>query len=301
MDKIPTNEVHLYDFEEDSWTSTYSLTGSGSNKLKKFRIARANHACAKYEEEGRVKVIIAGGVTMEAGRFKTTNTSEILDFDSFTWVFGHHLRGPLTGGKFIDVEGRPTLVGRFALSLSDIWCECCMSRYGDHRQRSMMRYDPKKFWTELPIKLAYGRSDFQAVADLPATLSAEMMTFSRMTKINPGPPGCEVNRGEWRRSLNSYLNGKKMTLVTPPQKNPWIQLNLKRPLAILAVTICFAKISSNITLDMIQVVFESGILETGKSQNVEVKFQLKINNYNYCIHYNAFNILNGHIVQGFCW
>ena len=103
------------------------------------------------------------------------------------------------------------------------------------------------------------------------------------------------------RSLNSYLNGKKMTLVTPPQRNPWIQLNLKRPLAILAVTLCFAKISSNITLDMIQVVFESGILETGKSQNVEVKFQLKINNYNYCIHYNAFNILNGHIVQGFCW
>ena len=112
VDKIPTNDVHLYDFEEDTWLSTYSLTGPPSNQLKKFRIARANHACARYEEAGRVKVIIAGGVTMESGKFKATNTTEILDFSSLTWVLGHHLRGPLTGGKFIDVQGRPTLVGR---------------------------------------------------------------------------------------------------------------------------------------------------------------------------------------------
>ena len=112
MDKIPTNDVHLYDFEEDAWLSTYSLTGPPSNQLKKFRIARANHACARYEEAGRVKVIIAGGITMEGGKFKATNTTEILDFSSLTWVLGHHLRGPLTGAKFIDVHGRPTLVGR---------------------------------------------------------------------------------------------------------------------------------------------------------------------------------------------
>ena len=111
VDKIPTNDVHLYDFKEDVWASTHSQSSS-SNRLKKFRIARANHACASYEEEGRLKVIIAGGIIMEGGRFKATNTTEILDFASLTWIMGHHLRAPLTGGKFIDVQGRPTLVGR---------------------------------------------------------------------------------------------------------------------------------------------------------------------------------------------
>ena len=113
-----------------------------------------------------------------------------------------------------------------------------MFRYGDHRQRSMMRYDPKKFWTELLIKPIFGRSDFQTVSDLPSSLSAEIMVFSRMSRINPGHSGCEVNNGKWKKSLNSLLNGKKITLVTPQQKNPWIQLNMKRPLRILAVTIC---------------------------------------------------------------
>ena len=102
----------------------------------------------------------------------------------------------------------------------------------------MMRYDPKKFWTELLIKPIFGRSDFQTVSDLPTSLSAEIMVFSRMSRINPGHSGCEVNNGKWKKSLNSLLNGKKITLVTPQQKNPWIQLNMKRPLRILAVTIC---------------------------------------------------------------
>ena len=102
-----------------------------------------------------------------------------------------------------------------------------------------MRYEPKKFWTELLIKPSYGRSDFQIVPDLPPTLSAEIMVFSRMSRINPGLAGCELNKRNWRKSLNSYLNGKKITFVTPQQKNPWIQLNLKRPMEILAVTICF--------------------------------------------------------------
>ena len=101
----------------------------------------------------------------------------------------------------------------------------------------MMRYEPKKFWTELLIKPTHGRSDFQTMADLPSSLSAEIMVFSRMSRINPGPAGCEVTKGKWKKTLNSYINGKKITLVTPQQKNPWIQLNLKRPLEILAVTI----------------------------------------------------------------
>ena len=115
VDKIPTNDVHLYDFEEDIWTSTFSQresTLSPSKQLNKFRIARVNHACTRYEEDGRVKVIIAGGITMDDGKFKATNTTEILDFGSLTWILGHHLRGPLTGGKFINVQGRPALVGR---------------------------------------------------------------------------------------------------------------------------------------------------------------------------------------------
>ena len=101
----------------------------------------------------------------------------------------------------------------------------------------MMRYEPKKFWTELLKKPTYGRSDFQTVADLPSSLPAEIMVFSRMSRINPGHAGCKVGKGKWKKSLNSYLNGKKITLVTPQQKNPWIQLNLKRPLEILAVII----------------------------------------------------------------
>ena len=59
-----------------------------------------------------------------------------------------------------------------------------------------------------------------------------------MSRINPGHAGCEVSKGKWKKALNSYLDGKKITLATPHQKNPWIQLNLKRPLEILAVTIC---------------------------------------------------------------
>ena len=126
-----------------------------------------------------------------------------------------------------------------------------MFRYGDHRQRSIMRYEPKKFWTELLIKPSYGRSDFQTVSDFPSSLSAEIMVFSRMSRINPGPAGCEGSNGMWKKSLNSFLNGKKITLVTPQQKRPWIQLKMKRPMRILAVTICLCQFKC-LTFDMIR-------------------------------------------------
>ena len=77
------------------------------------RIARVNHACAKYEEDGRIKVMISGGVVLDSsGQFKTTRTTEILDFETFTWRRGKDLPRTLTGAKFIEVNSRPTIIGR---------------------------------------------------------------------------------------------------------------------------------------------------------------------------------------------
>ena len=108
---FPTNHVHIYDFDDQSWLST-SLLGQEAN-LTKNQIPRVNHACATYVEGSQVKVIIAGGVVLQgSGQFRATRTTEILDLETFTWTRGKDLPRAVTGGKFIDVNQRPTIIGR---------------------------------------------------------------------------------------------------------------------------------------------------------------------------------------------
>ena len=108
---VPTNHVHIYDFDHQSWLST-SLLDQEAN-LTRNQIPRVNHACAKYVEDGQTKVIIAGGVVLQAsGQFRATRTTEILDLETFTWTRGKDLPRAVTGGKFIEVQERPTIIGR---------------------------------------------------------------------------------------------------------------------------------------------------------------------------------------------
>ena len=108
---VPTNHVHIYDFDDQTWLST-SFLGQESN-LTRNQIPRVNHACARYLEGGQTKVIIAGGVVLQgSGQFRASRTTEILDLDTFTWTRGKDLPRAVTGGKFIEVNERPTIIGR---------------------------------------------------------------------------------------------------------------------------------------------------------------------------------------------
>ena len=107
----PTNHLHIYDFDDQSWLST-ALPGQEAN-LTRNQIPRVNHACAKYQEGGRTKVIITGGVVLQSsGQFRATRTTEILDLETFTWTRGKDLPRAVTGAKFIEVNKRPTIIGR---------------------------------------------------------------------------------------------------------------------------------------------------------------------------------------------
>ena len=96
-----------------------------------------------------------------------------------------------------------------------------------------MRYETKKYWTELLVKPSYGRSDFQVVPNIPETFSARPRFFSKLTKINPGK--CSIIK--WKNSLQSYFNGKKIVVATPKQIDPWLQINLGQELLINAVNV----------------------------------------------------------------
>ena len=107
---VPSSHLHLYDFDSNSWTST---AGGEDNNMTRNQIPRVNHACAKYQEDGKIKIIIAGGVILDSeGQYRATQTTEVLDFESLTWSRGTDLPRVLTGAKFIEVSGRPTIVGR---------------------------------------------------------------------------------------------------------------------------------------------------------------------------------------------
>ena len=103
-------------------------------------------------------------------------------------------------------------------------------RYGDHRQRSVMRYEPKKFWTEMLVKPEAGRSDFQIVSDLPQSVLIMARTSSRFTLVKDGDGAVE-----WKSRVNSIIHGRKVLLVTPEAVDPWMQLNLGQENPILSV------------------------------------------------------------------
>ena len=83
------------------------------------------------------------------------------------------------------------------------------------------------------VKPSYGRSDFQIIQNIPDTFSAKPRYFSKYTKINPGD--CSVIN--WKNTLKSYFNGKKIILATPKQIDPWIQINMGKELLINEVDI----------------------------------------------------------------
>ena len=115
VDSVITNHVHLYDFSTQAWHSTFNSSSADislQQPLVKFRVARTNHACVQYQEDGRTKVMIAGGVIKENGVRKTTNSTEILDLQTMTWTFGHYLPQTVTGSKLVNLRGRPLLLGR---------------------------------------------------------------------------------------------------------------------------------------------------------------------------------------------
>ena len=96
-----------------------------------------------------------------------------------------------------------------------------------------MRYEIKKYWTELLVKPSHGRSDFQVVPNIPERFSARSRFYSKLTKLNPGK--CSVIK--WKNSLKSYFNGKKIIIVTPKQIDPWLQINIGQELLINQVRV----------------------------------------------------------------
>ena len=109
-----------------------------------------NHACIRFYEGGKTKVMVVGGVTeSEAEEFRwkalityniqqdlvnvrhhfltyfsVSRTVEILDMSTLTWRRGLELPEFVTGTSLILVNGRPALVGR----------------YGVENQRKILRY-----------------------------------------------------------------------------------------------------------------------------------------------------------------
>ena len=111
-------------------------------------------------------------------------------------------------------------------------------RYGWSRQSTMLRYNRRKFWTELPVKLLYGRSDFQIIPDLPSQLVAKPNMFSKLSQISQNDYAvaeAETDQENWRNSLGSLYRGERLGLATNILRNPWLQLDLDFELFIVLV------------------------------------------------------------------
>ena len=213
----PSNHIHLYDFEKKMWSSTYENAETRSKSLTPMSLPRMNHACIKFKENGRTKIMIAGGVTkLSENAYELTNTAEIYDFNDSSWKFAADIPKSITGSRFIKVYGRPTLVGR----------------YGSERQCALSRYTLKDIWTQLPINLLHGRSDFQLLEDMPKTVTIFPNMNSKFTKTNPGYCGTH----KWRNVFGSIESGKKAIFRTNMQIHPWIQLDLGTELMVVLVS-----------------------------------------------------------------
>ena len=213
----PTNHLHLYDFDKNVWHSTYDDDGTGKKHLTPMTLPRMNHACLKFVENGKIKIMLAGGVTKTSeNAYELTNTAEVYDFDDSSWIFAADIPKFVTGSKLIEVSGRPTLVGR----------------YGSERQCVMSLYTEKDVWTQLPINLIHGRSDFQLLSSLPRTVTVFPHMNSKFTKYNPGV--CGTNN--WRNVFGSIERGRKAIFRTNMQIHPWIQLDLGSELMVVIVS-----------------------------------------------------------------
>jgi len=111
------------------------------------------------------------------------------------------------------------------------------NRYGDTRQHAVLRYEPKKYWTELLVKPKNGRSDFQIVSDLPSTFAAKLKIFSRLTKMYQKEENLVFDNSvmEWKKYLNTYVEGMKTVVITPEARNPWLQVYIGQEVPVLEV------------------------------------------------------------------
>ena len=111
-----------------------------------------NHACLTYVENGRRKIMVAGGVVKtESGQNDVTNTVEVLDWSTKLWKFDRATPRRMTGFKLISVSQRPTIIGR----------------YDNEYQNVILRHTlATQTWDPLPVTLPAGKSDF-AVLKLP--------------------------------------------------------------------------------------------------------------------------------------
>ena len=216
-ERDPTNHLHLYDFEKNVWHSTYEDDDTGSKRLTPMTLPRMNHACLKFIENGKTKIMLAGGVTKTPeNAYEVTKTAEVYDFEDSSWMFAADIPRFVTGSKLIEVSNRPTIVGR----------------YGSERQCVMSRYTAKDIWGQLPVNLIQGRSDFQLLSSLPRTVTVFPKMNSKFTKYNPGDCGTY----NWRNVFGSVESGKKAIFRTNMQIHPWIQLDLGSELMVIMVS-----------------------------------------------------------------
>ena len=51
---------------------------------------------------------------------------------------------------------------------------CYLRSYGDYRQTALLRYEPRKYWTQLLVAPRHGRSDFQLVGRYLQIISTDI-------------------------------------------------------------------------------------------------------------------------------
>ena len=86
---VPFSEadINFYDFVNNRWiSSTDNSSRLHSRPVTPLQVGRMNHACIKYSDVGRTKVMVAGGVTSsEVHEFRVVRTVEVLDVTSLSW------------------------------------------------------------------------------------------------------------------------------------------------------------------------------------------------------------------------
>ena len=206
---MPSPHIHFYDFVNHRWiSSTDNSSQLNSRPVTPLQVGRMNHACIKFSEGGRSKVMVAGGVTASDDlEFSVVRSVEVLDVQSLTWRRALDIPTSITGSRLILVDGRPCLVGR----------------YGEENTRALLRYSEQNTWQSLPVQLLEGRSDYQIIRDLPATVRWDQTLtdtdtanalqpssilpniYSVDTDTNPG----QCKTSDFNNKLFSIKQGKK--------------------------------------------------------------------------------------------
>ena len=156
---MPSPHIHFYDFLNNRWiSSTDNSSQLNSRAVTPLQVGRMNHACVKFSEGGRTKVMVAGGVTSSPDlEFSVVRTVEVLDVQGMSWRRAMDIPSSITGSRLVVVDGRPCLVGRYGAQ-------------GSPGPRALLRYSEQNTWLHLPVELVEGRSDYQMIRDLPATV-----------------------------------------------------------------------------------------------------------------------------------